>query len=35
LSFFWILKASAEPVTMTVCAAMVEAGVMMPAGFQP
>ena len=35
LSFFWILKARAEPVTITVCAAMVEAGVMIPAGFHP
>ena len=35
LSFFWIFQARAEPVTITVCAAIVEAGVTMPIGFQP
>src|SRR3954468_10064789 len=35
LSFFWILYASAQPVAITVCAAMVDAGVMMPSGFHP
>ena len=35
LSNFWIFHASAEPVTITVCAAMVDAGVTIPIGFQP